>query len=184
MKRRELIAGAVSVAGLAVANKVLADPLTPNDTVVKPEFLAATVVELYQVPLKVGGADAGATPVVILKARDQERFLPIYVGLSESVSITLALDGVQPKRPLSHDLMAALVGALQGQVEGVYIGLMGDKIYRATLKVSGQGGKSDVDSRPSDALALALRLQAPIFVAADLMQPTTLEALKAELKPV
>lgn len=185
MKRRTLIAGAVSVAGLAAANKVLADPAAaPADAkAAKPDVIEATVAAIYQATYTVEGMAETSAPVVILKAREQERYLPIWIGAMEGYSISAGLENAKPPRPLSHDLMAELVKALQGRVEAVYV-LHGPKenVFYSTIKVVGNGIATEIDSRPSDALALALRVKAPILVATNLMKQTTLDEIKEELR--
>ncbi|MBV9469893.1 MAG: bifunctional nuclease family protein [Abitibacteriaceae bacterium] len=185
MKRRDLIAGAVSVAGLAAANKVLAEPgAAPTEAkTAKPAVTEATVQGIYQATSKAEGVGETTAPVVILKARDQERYLPIWIGALESYSIAFGLDNSKPSRPMSHDLMAELIKALRGRVEAVYVMRGADEhTFYSTIKVVGNGIETEVDSRPSDALALALRVKTPIFVATDLMKQTTLDEIKIELR--
>ncbi len=185
MKRRTLIAGAVSVAGLAAANQVLAQPggVPPDTKTEKPDFVEATVETIYDAIYKGEGGGETTSPVLILKARDEERYLPIWIGALESISITMGLENTRKARPMSHDLMAELVKALQGRVQAVTVRYEPqDKIFYAAIKVVANGVETEVDSRPSDAIALALRVKAPILVASELMKQTTLDEIKAELK--
>jgi bifunctional DNase/RNase len=184
MKRRTLITGAVTVAGLAAADKVFAQPEPPNSparVAARPGFVEATVVGIEQETSTVEGVDV-ITPVIVLKAKDQERYFLIWIGAAEAISITYGLEKKRLQRPLSHDLMAELVKALRGRVEAVHVSVRpNDQVIYSSLTVAGDGFATEVDSRPSDALALALRVNAPVFVVADLMQQVNLEAIKEQL---
>jgi bifunctional DNase/RNase len=93
------------------------------------------------------------------------RELPIWIGPFEAQAIALEMQGVPPPRPLTHDLMKQLVERLGGKLTQVLIGDLKDNTYFATLRLEGPGGKGvTVDARPSDAIALALRLHAPVLV--------------------
>ena len=173
MKRRDLIAGAVSAVGLAAANKVLANPAAsdataaPQEAKTAPELLEVTIHGVRQVPEKSG---EGTTPVVFLKVIDEERYLRIYVGKAEGASIHDALNGTTRPRPMTHDLMVEMVKALQGRIDSVTIGKGPEQnVYYATIKVTGPGLSKEVDSRPSDALALAARLDTPIFIKREML---------------
>ncbi len=97
------------------------------------------------------------------------RELPIWIGLFEAQAIALEMQGVPPPRPLTHDLMKQLVERLGGKLDRVEIGDLKNDTYFATLHVAGPGGKDlAIDARPSDAIALALRLHGPILVAEEL----------------
>ncbi|MBW3634841.1 MAG: bifunctional nuclease family protein [Armatimonadetes bacterium] len=185
MKRRTLIAGAASVAGLAAANQVLAQPgAVPTDAqAAKPDFVEATVETIYDAIYKAEGGGETTSPVLILKARDEERYLPIWIGAPESISISMGLENTRKARPMSHDLKAELVKALQGRVQVVTVRYEPqDNIFYAAIKVVSNGVETEVDSRPSDAIALALRVKAPILVASDLMKQTSLDEVKAEFR--
>ena len=109
-------------------------------------------------------ATSGA-PVVLLRENDEpHRVLPIFVGAPEATAIVLALSGQVPPRPLTHDLMAALVQTFDGHVEAVEVTEMRDGTFLAELALAGPTGHTKVDSRPSDAIALAVRVGAPVLV--------------------
>jgi hypothetical protein len=109
-------------------------------------------------------ATTGA-PLILLREQDApHRVLPIFVGGPEASSIALALSGQLAPRPLTHDVMAALVESLDGEVERVEVTEFKDGAFLAELAVSGPTGGRRLDTRPSDAIALALRLDAPLFV--------------------
>jgi bifunctional DNase/RNase len=105
------------------------------------------------------------TPVVLLRERDApHRVLPIFVGGPEVAAIALGLSGQSPSRPLTHDVMAALVESLDAAVERAEVTEVRDGASFAELAVIGPSGRRRVDTRPSDAIALALRVHAPLFV--------------------
>lgn len=105
-------------------------------------------------------------PIVILREHDEpHRLLPIFVGGPEAAAIALAVSGEPVDRPLTHDLMAALVSSLSGHLDAVEVTELRDGAYLASLAVHGPTGEQRLDTRPSDAIALALRLDAPLFVA-------------------
>jgi bifunctional DNase/RNase len=107
------------------------------------------------------------TPIVVLRDPESGTVLPIWVGTAEAQAIALALHGVVPPRPMTHDLMASLISELRADVEEVVVTDLRNNIYfgMVRLRVAGEKKIREVDSRPSDALALALRTDAPIRVA-------------------
>lgn len=109
-------------------------------------------------------ANTGA-PLVVLREHDEpHRLLPIFIGAPEASAIAIAATGQQPPVPLVHDVMAALVRSLDGQVETVEVNDLQNGTYFATINLAGPAGNRRVDSRPSDALALAVRTGAPVYV--------------------
>lgn len=117
--------------------------------------------------LDVVGLHAEATsgaPLVVLREHDSPyRVLPIFIGSAEATSIAVALSGRPPLRPLTHDLMAALVEGLGARVDAVEVTALRDGAFLAELAVSGPGGRRRLDSRPSDGVALAVRVGAPLY---------------------
>jgi bifunctional DNase/RNase len=109
------------------------------------------------------------TPVVVLKEDEGERTLPIWIGASEANAIALELQGVKPERPLSHDLMKLLVTGLGGELRRVVISSLRENTYVAELLIYRGGDVFEVDARPSDSIALALRMHAPIYSNEDLL---------------
>ena len=107
--------------------------------------------------------DLGVAPVVLLKTRD-ERYIPIFIGLFEAVSIHSALNGPPPPRPLTHDLFSDTLTALRAGLREVRIDSIDDGVYYATLFLDTQTGDLSIDSRPSDGIALAVRKNAPVFI--------------------
>lgn len=107
------------------------------------------------------------TPIVVLRDPESGGVLPVWIGPMEAQAIALSLHGVVPPRPMTHDLMASLIANLRAEVEEVVVTDLRNNTYfgLVRLKVEGERKIRDVDSRPSDALALALRTGAPIRVA-------------------
>jgi hypothetical protein len=108
---------------------------------------------------------AGGAYALILKEVNGERRLPIIIGAFEAQSIALEMEGIKPPRPLTHDLIKSVIDSLGGGLSDVYINDLRDGTFYARLLVDNQ----EIDSRPSDAIALAVRYGAPIFVAEKVM---------------
>lgn len=109
------------------------------------------------------------TPVVILREEEGERTLPIWIGASEANAIALELQGIRPERPLTHDLMKLLLGGLGAELRRVLISGLRENTYLARLLIYRGAEVFEVDARPSDSIALALRMNAPIFSEEDLL---------------
>jgi bifunctional DNase/RNase len=110
-------------------------------------------------------------PLVLLREQEApHRVLPIFVGGREAVAIALALTDQQPPRPLTHDLLAALIETLDAHVDHVEVTDVRDGTFLAELAVRGPQGGVNIDSRPSDAIALALRVDAPLFASETVLE--------------
>jgi len=109
------------------------------------------------------------TPVVILREEEGERTLHIWIGAAEANAIALELQGVRPERPLTHDLMKHLLSGLGAELRRVLIAGLRENTYLARLLIVRGGEVLEVDARPSDSIALALRTGAPIFSEEDLL---------------
>ncbi len=116
---------------------------------------------------------ASNVPIVVLRDEDSSRFLPIWIGIFEANAIALKLEGIQPPRPMTHDLMSSLLDHLQSEVTRVVITALKENTFFAEVMVRLGDQESPVDSRPSDAIALALRTEAPIFVAEEVLTKAT-----------
>jgi len=101
--------------------------------------------------------------VIVLREAEGERYLPIFIGTAESESIALKLQGARVARPLTHDLLVNVVAELGGLIEYVLITELSDNTYFARLAVNRDGQMLMIDSRSSDAIAIALRAAAPIY---------------------
>ncbi len=113
-------------------------------------------------------------PIVILRDEKNSIFLPIWIGVFEANAIALEMEDVQPPRPLTHDLLQATLELLGASVEKILISALEESTFFAKIFLSTQDGERVLDARPSDAIALALRAQSPIFVV-----PSVLEKAKA-----
>ncbi len=102
-------------------------------------------------------------PIVLLKEREGERYLPIWIGAMEATAIAFALQGIQTQRPMTHDLLKNVLEEIQVQVERIVITELKDGTFYAVIVMSRNGTKYEVSSRPSDAIALAVRVNVPIF---------------------
>ena len=103
-------------------------------------------------------------PVIVLKEKEGDKTLPIWIGLFEAQSIALAMENIKPPRPLTHDLAKSLIEKLKGKVDRVVINDLRHNTFYAKIMIRQNGEDIQVDSRPSDAIALALRLRVPIFI--------------------
>jgi hypothetical protein len=110
------------------------------------------------------------SPIVVLKDRENRCALPIWIGLLEANAIVLALEGVELPRPMTHDLMKAVLETTGNSLRKVEITDIRDNTYYAALHLEGQGSRYTVDSRPSDAIALALRFDVPVLVSEGVLE--------------
>jgi bifunctional DNase/RNase len=101
--------------------------------------------------------------VVILKEKGTNRYLPIWIGPAEADAIAVKLQNVELSRPLTHDLLQSVISTLGASVEYIVVSGLKEDTFYARLALSTDGGALDIDSRPSDALALAVRVRAPIY---------------------
>ncbi|MEM7009315.1 MAG: bifunctional nuclease family protein [Thermodesulfobacteriota bacterium] len=104
------------------------------------------------------------TPVVFLTDLGQNKILPIWIGICEARSIELSLSDVLPPRPLTYDFIAAMVRTMNAKVERIVVVDLRDEVFYAQVELTVDGKISKIDARPSDAIALAARVNAPIFV--------------------
>ena len=103
-------------------------------------------------------------PIIILRETEGERVLPIWVGVFEANAIALQIESVQTPRPMTHDLLKSVIDELGGRLERIVVSELKDNTFYATLRLRSQRGALTLDARPSDAIALALRSGARIFV--------------------
>ena len=109
------------------------------------------------------------SPIVVLKDEEEKFFLPIWVGIFEANAIALQLENVATPRPMTHDLLKNMIGELEGRVARIVINDLRDSTFFAQIRILTGGKTLEVDARPSDAIALALRTEAPIFVAQNVL---------------
>lgn len=111
-----------------------------------------------------------SSPIVILKVEDENRYLPIWIGQAEARSILMKLQSQEFSRPLTHDLAVNLVNELGGSMERVTVTRLQDSTFFAVISVEIGGRTIEIDSRPSDAIALAVRAGAEIFAADEVIE--------------
>jgi bifunctional DNase/RNase len=111
-----------------------------------------------------------SSPIVILKVEDENRYLPIWIGQPEARSILMKLQNQEFSRPLTHDLAVNLVTELGGSMERVTVTELRDSTFFATISLEINGRTVEIDSRPSDAIALAVRSGAEIFAADEVIE--------------
>ena len=102
-------------------------------------------------------------PIVLLKEKEGERFLPIWIGAMEATAIAFALQGIVTARPMTHDLMKNLLEEVGVNVERIVITELRDGTFYAVIHMQANGSSYEVSSRPSDAIALAVRVNVPVF---------------------
>jgi len=117
----------------------------------------------------------GKQPIVLLKTIDDNRYLPIWIGHPEAAAILMKLQGADTPRPMTHDLMVDMLDQVETKVERISVNELRDNTFFATITLSVSGTEIEIDSRPSDALALAVRVQAPIFVAEEVIEESSIE---------
>ena len=122
--------------------------------------------------------------VVILKEKTTNRYLPIWIGASEADAIAVKLQGVAVQRPLTHDLLGSLVEALGARVNSIIVSDLKNDTFFAKIVLDVDGKQMEIDSRPSDALALAVRVEAPIYADEGVLDRAGVELDKETGKPV
>lgn len=130
------------------------------------------------IPMEVGGIGfdpRNFSPLVLLKDKDELNFLPIWIGIFEATAIAMELQGVTPPRPMTHDLMKEALTKLGAKITRVTINDVKEGTFYATVEMEARdGGKITLEARPSDAIALAVRTGAPLFVAEVVMMQSKL----------
>jgi uncharacterized protein len=117
----------------------------------------------------------GKQPIVLLKTADGNRFLPIWIGHPEAAAILMKLQSQAPPRPMTHDLLSDLLEQLEAQVVRITVTELRENTFYAQITVQQDGREIEVDSRPSDAIALAIRAEAPIFAADRVIEESAIE---------
>ncbi|MFZ2491670.1 MAG: bifunctional nuclease family protein [Thermoanaerobaculia bacterium] len=110
------------------------------------------------------------SPIVVLKDDEEKFFLPIWVGIFEANAIALQLESITTPRPMTHDLLRNLITELNATVSSIIINDLRDSTFFAQIRLVTGGRTLEIDARPSDAIALALRAEAPIFVTQSVLQ--------------
>jgi uncharacterized protein len=117
----------------------------------------------------------GKQPIVLLKTVDGNKFLPIWIGHPEAAAILMKLQGASTPRPMTHDLLWDVLEQVEAKCEKVSVTELRDNTFFASITISMNGSELEIDSRPSDALALAVRCEAPIFAADDVIEESAIE---------
>jgi uncharacterized protein len=120
------------------------------------------------------------SPIVILKEIDGEKTLPIWIGLLEATAIASELEGIEFSRPMTHDLIKNILEMVDVKVVKIEVCDLRNNTYFALIHILYNGKEMTIDSRPSDALALSLRVGAPVFVAEEVIEKSKQIDLKAE----
>jgi uncharacterized protein len=108
-------------------------------------------------------------PIVLLRERQGERYLPIWIGAAEAAAIALSLQGVVTPRPMTHDLLKSILEDLSVQVRRIVVTELRDSTFFATIELQREATSYEVSSRPSDAIALAVRMAVPIFASEEVL---------------
>jgi bifunctional DNase/RNase len=117
----------------------------------------------------------GKQPIILLKTADANKFLPIWIGHQEAAAILMKLQGTELPRPMTHDLMTSILDEMNAEVLKVTVTELKENTFYALLTLRVDSGEVEVDSRPSDALALAVRTNAPIYADDRLIEDNAIE---------
>jgi uncharacterized protein len=117
----------------------------------------------------------GKQPIVLLRTAEGKTFLPIWVGHSEAAAIVMRLNGQEPPRPLTHDLALSIIESLDAEVERVTVTELKDSTFYASITLVRNGAELEIDSRTSDAIAIALRADVKIYAEDDVIEESGVE---------
>ena len=117
----------------------------------------------------------GKQPIVLLKTADGNKFLPIWIGHPEAAAILMKLQGASTPRPMTHDLVTDMLDQLDAQVTRITVTELKENTFYASITVAQNGSEIEIDSRPSDAIALAVRAEAPIFANERVIEESAIE---------
>lgn len=117
----------------------------------------------------------GKQPIVLLKTAEGNKFLPIWIGHPEAAAILMKLQGAATPRPMTHDLVTAMLGELDARVTKITVTELRENTFHASITIQQDGTEIEVDSRPSDAIALAVRAEAPIYADDRVIEESAIE---------
>ena len=117
----------------------------------------------------------GKQPIVLLKTAEGNRYLPIWIGHPEAAAILMKLQGATAPRPLTHDLLVNILGELDVEIARVTVTELRESTFHASITIVQNGNEVEIDSRSSDAIAVAVRAHAPIFAADDVIEDSAIE---------
>lgn len=123
---------------------------------------------MVRMKVKVVGLDQNTLiPVVVITDMEESGFIPILIGPSEAQAISAHIERTKPQRPMTHDLLKTMLDEMDAKIERIVISDLREEVYYARVRVKSVKGTFELDARPSDAIALALRAEAPIYVSED-----------------
>jgi bifunctional DNase/RNase len=128
-------------------------------------------LEIYGVSFDI----VGKQPIVLLKTADGNKFLPIWIGHPEAAAILMKLQGASTPRPMTHDLVTEMLQQLEARVTRITVTELRDNTFYASITIQMDGSEIEIDSRPSDAIALAVRAEAPIFADDRVIEESAIE---------
>jgi len=140
-------------------------------TIVQERVSAMQEMVIYGVSFDM----VGKQPIVLLKTVAGNKFLPIWIGHAEAAAILMKLQGTDTPRPMTHDLVTQIMGELNAHVAKITVTELRDNTFYASITLKAEASEIDVDSRPSDAIALAVRANAPIFAADQVIEDSGIE---------
>lgn len=136
---------------------------------------------MVRMKVKVVGLDQNTLiPVVVITDMDESGFIPILIGPSEAQAISAHMERNKPHRPMTHDLTMTLLDELDAKIERIVISDLREEVYYARVRVKSAKGSFEIDARPSDAIALALRAEAPIYVSDDVASRAVIANKRAD----
>jgi bifunctional DNase/RNase len=142
----------------------------------RPELYSVRGQRLHEMHIYGVSFDlVGKQPIVLLKTAEGNKFLPIWIGHPEAAAILMKLQSQAPPRPMTHDLMSELLEQLEAQVVRITVTELRENTFYAQITVQQDGREIEIDSRPSDAIALAIRADAPIFAADRVIEESAIE---------
>jgi len=125
----------------------------------------------------------GKQPIVLLKTADGNKFLPIWIGHPEAAAILMKLQSQPAPRPMTHDLLSDMLEQLDAQITRITVTELRENTFYAQITVQQDGREIEIDSRPSDAIALAIRAEAPIFAADRVIEESAIEFEGEDVDP-
>jgi len=134
-----------------------------NTTLININFMNGTTIQVTIKGVYLIEKSPGPVPIVLLED-ESKRMMPIYIGISEAISINSALKHETPPRPMTHDLFISLLSRLGSTIDDILIDELNEGVYYARMSVAMDGKRFELDARPSDCIAIALRCSAPIHI--------------------
>lgn len=136
---------------------------------------------MVRMKVKVVGLDQNTLiPVVVITDMDESGFIPILIGPSEAQAISSHMERNKPQRPMTHDLTMTLLEELDAEIERIVISDLREEVYYARVRVKSPKGNFEIDARPSDAIALALRAEAPIYVSDEVASRAVISNMRSD----